>query len=85
MHIFTKNACYIRRNFVEDKQDWLHERKTIKEVLNGLRNKKTNVLVATSVVEEGVDVEACAFVISFDNIKSTKAYVQMKGRGKGVM
>ena len=33
-------------------------------------------------MEEGVDVEACAFVISFDNLKSTKAYVQMKGRAR---
>lgn len=69
----------------ENKSDWLHHSKTIKEVLDGLRNKKTNVLIATSVVEEGVDVEACAFVISFDNIKSTKAYVQMKGRGKKIV
>lgn len=33
-------------------------------------------------IEEGVDVEACSFVISFDHIKSTKAYVQMKGRAR---
>ncbi len=64
------------------KVDWLHEAKRIKDVLDGLRNKRTNVLIATSVVEEGVDVEACAFVISFDNLKSTKAYVQMKGRAR---
>jgi hypothetical protein len=65
-----------------NKVDWLHETKRIKDVLDGLRTKKTNVLMATSVVEEGVDVEACAFVISFDNLKSTKAYVQMKGRAR---
>jgi len=29
-----------------------------------------------------VDVEACSFVIVFDNIKTQKAYVQMKGRAR---
>ena len=33
-------------------------------------------------MEEGVDVEACSFVVSFDHLKSTKAYVQMKGRAR---
>ena len=82
---FDQHNFAIRRNLADDKSDWLHHSKTIKEVLDGLRNKKTNVLIATSVVEEGVDVEACAFVISFDNIKSTKAYVQMKGRGEEIV
>lgn len=54
----------------------------MKDVLNGLRNKSTNVLIATSVVEEGVDVESCSFVIAFDSIKTTKNYIQMKGRAR---
>lgn len=47
----------------------------MKEVLDGLRTKRTNVLIATSVVEEGVDVDACSFVIVLDNIRSTKGCV----------
>lgn len=61
---------------------WLHQMKKIRDVLDGLRTKRTNVLIATSVVEEGVDVDACSFVIVFDHLKSTKAYVQMKGRAR---
>ena len=61
-------------------REWLHEMKKIKDVLDGLRTKRTNVLIATSVVEEGVDVDACSFVIVFDHLRSTKAYIQMKGR-----
>lgn len=34
--------------------DWLHQMKKVKDVLEGLRSKRTNVLIATSVVEEGV-------------------------------
>jgi len=63
-------------------KEWLHEMKKIKDVLDGLRTKRTNVLIATSVVEEGVDVDACSFVIVFDHLRSTKAYIQMKGRAR---
>ena len=31
---------------------------------------------------QGVDVEACSFVISFDAIKTVKSYIQMKGRAR---
>lgn len=54
----------------------------MKDVLDDLRTKRTNVLIATSVVEEGIDIGACSFVIVLDHIKSTKAYVQMKGRAR---
>ena len=33
-------------------------------------------------VEEGVDVQACSVVVAFDSIRSTKSYVQMKGRAR---
>lgn len=41
-----------------------------------------DVLIATAVVEEGVDVQACSCVCAFDNLRSTKGYVQMKGRAR---
>lgn len=62
--------------------NWLHTKKAVKEVLDGLRSGKANVLIATSIVEEGVDIDACSFVIAFDSIQTTKAYVQMKGRAR---
>jgi ERCC4-related helicase len=63
-------------------EEWLHDMKKSVEVLDGLRSRRTNVLMATSVVEEGVDVEACSFVVVFDHLKSTKGYVQMRGRAR---
>ena len=35
-----------------------------------------------SVDSQGVDVEACSFVVSFDPIKTVKSYIQMKGRAR---
>ena len=65
---------------IED--DWVHQTKRIRAVISKLRRRETNVLFATSVVEEGVDVEACSFVISFDCLKTIKSYIQMKGRAR---
>ena len=36
--------------------------------------------VATSVLEEGLDVPACDAVVRFDNVESLRAYVQSRGR-----
>lgn len=66
----------------EVRKTWLHQETKIRETLNKLRRKEINALIATSVVEEGVDVQACSFVAVFDAIKSTKAYIQMKGRAR---
>jgi hypothetical protein len=40
-----------------------------------------SILIATSVVEEGVDVQACSFVLVFDTLKEHKG-IQMKGRAR---
>ena len=42
------------------------------EVLDRLRRREINLLLCTSVVEEGVDVDACSFVIVLDDLKTTK-------------
>jgi len=38
--------------------------------------------LSVAVVEEGVDVRACSFVAVFDTLKTTKGYIQMKGRAR---
>jgi superfamily II DNA or RNA helicase/dsRNA-specific ribonuclease len=61
---------------------WLHKEHNIREVMRQLRKHEINVLFATSIVEEGVDVQACSFVIVFDSLRSAKGYIQMKGRAR---
>jgi superfamily II DNA or RNA helicase len=53
-----------------------------RDILKMLRCGDINVLIATSVVEEGVDVKSCSFVTAFDPIDTVKSYVQMKGRAR---
>lgn len=46
------------------------------------RQGKYNVLVSTSVTEEGFDTPACNVVIAYNEPDSLKSYIQMKGRAR---
>ncbi|KAH9890583.1 hypothetical protein C8Q73DRAFT_652216 [Cubamyces lactineus] len=46
------------------------------------RERRINVLVATSVAEEGLDFPACDLVIRFDPVQHMVGYVQSRGRAR---
>ncbi|KAJ7535983.1 hypothetical protein O6H91_12G052400 [Diphasiastrum complanatum] len=46
------------------------------------RSGKVNLLVATSVAEEGLDVQGCNSVIRFDLPKTVCSYIQSRGRAR---
>ena len=50
-----------------------------KAVFEKFCNRTCNLLVATRVLEEGVDVRACNLVIRFDPVKTFCDFVQSKG------
>ena len=52
------------------------------KILRRFRNEEFNILLATSVVEEGLDVKKCNVVIRFDGLNNYRAYVQSKGRAR---
>lgn len=89
-HIFKYLSPHHHQNNISLKEqqqkqahdDWLHKIQSAKEVLDMLRRREINLLFCTSVVEEGVDVDACSFVIVLDDLKTTKSYIQMKGRAR---
>ena len=50
------------------------------EILASFKDGKFNVLVATQVAEEGIDVETSDVVVFYDNVPSAVRFIQRRGR-----
>ena len=48
------------------------------QVLRKFRQKEYNLLISTSVLEEGVDIPRCNLIVRFDLPKDYRSYVQSK-------
>jgi len=55
-----------------------NQRRPIKDFASG----KLQVLVATDVLSEGIDVPECSLVVAFDTVANPTAFVQMRGRAR---
>lgn len=51
-------------------------------VIDGFRSGKINLLISTSVVEEGLDIPACHLVVCFSLPQNLKSFIQRRGRAR---
>lgn len=47
---------------------------------HSFRKGVINIIIATNILEEGIDIQDCNIVIMFDDIKTFRSYIQSKGR-----
>ena len=52
------------------------------DTVQNFRDGEFNVLISTSVAEEGFDIPACNVVVTFNEPDSLKSYIQMQGRAR---
>ncbi|CAB4054972.1 DICER1 [Lepeophtheirus salmonis] len=59
-----------------------NEMKKMQDTITNFRSGRYNLIVSTSVLEEGMDIKKCNLVIRFDEIDTYRSYVQSKGRAR---
>lgn len=52
------------------------------QALNEFREGCKNLIVTTDALEEGIDIPACHFVVSYNNLPTLKSFVQRRGRAR---
>ncbi|KAL0887460.1 hypothetical protein Bca101_011443 [Brassica carinata] len=57
-------------------------RKSMKTILERFQSKELNLLVATKVGEEGLDIQTCCLVIRFDLPETVTSFIQSRGRAR---
>lgn len=67
-----------RETGVADLADSKEQQKDLTDFRNGIKN----LMIATNVLEEGIDVSACNLVVCFDPPKNLVSFVQRRGRAR---
>ncbi|KAF4352221.1 hypothetical protein F8388_003618, partial [Cannabis sativa] len=57
-------------------------RKTMNIILEKFRDGELNLLIATKVGEEGLDIQTCCLVIRFDLPETVSSFIQSRGRAR---
>lgn len=72
----------VGRNSISPDFESVLERKWLKSAIQQFREGDANLMVCSSVLEEGIDVQACNYVLILDPLKTFNMYVQTKGRAR---
>jgi endoribonuclease Dicer len=54
----------------------------LNKIVKDFNDDNFDILIGTSAIEEGLDIQSCNAVISLAEIQTPKSYIQMKGRAR---
>ncbi|EDV54938.1 endoribonuclease Dicer [Drosophila erecta] len=72
----------VGRNTISQDFEGVMDRKNQKAAIQKFREGEANLMICSSVLEEGIDVQACNYVLILDPLKTFNMYVQTKGRAR---
>lgn len=81
-HLKSNFMVGYNANPFNDTRENLFNSKKNREVLQSFERKHINILVASNVLEEGVDIPNCTLVVKFDYPEEYRSYIQSKGRAR---
>lgn len=76
---FTKRNTEVESTFFEHKYILNNY---FFQIIENFKTNKTNLIVASKVLEEGMDLQMCNLVISYDYPTTFSSYIQSKGRAR---
>jgi len=56
--------------------------KKLNEIITNFNEDKFDILIGTSAIEEGLDIQSCNAVLSLVEINTPKSFIQVKGRAR---
>ena len=56
--------------------------KEMNEIIKQFNEDKFNILIGTSAVEEGLDIQSCNAVLTLVELRTPKSFIQIKGRAR---
>ncbi|EOY09714.1 Dicer-like protein isoform 5 [Theobroma cacao] len=73
-----------KTKYIAGNNSGLHSqtRKKQNEIVEEFRKGMVNIIVATSILEEGLDVQSCNLVIRFDPSATVCSFIQSRGRAR---
>ena len=81
---YEKEFGFLKPGFIcgSPIKDFIRFDKNTTEFKRKFETKQLNVIIATSVLEEGIDVPVCNIVIRYDFPLNFRAFIQSKGRAR---
>lgn len=73
---FNANSCE------RDTRESQYSAKVNKRIVRNFYDGDINLLIASNVVEEGIDIPRCTLVVKFDRPMDYRSYIQSKGRAR---